>query len=81
MKVEYIKESEAPTAPKPVSQRASAILEIINGIGKGQVAKIDPDGGSVRGLKTSFGRVASGRGMKVKTWSVPGDPAVYVKKV
>ncbi|HQY31195.1 MAG TPA: hypothetical protein PK691_07910 [Thermomicrobiales bacterium] len=82
MKFEYIKEAEAPVAPKPVSRRAHEILEVINGLKDGQVAKIvlEPHQ-SVRGLKTSFGRVASGRGMKVRSWSVPGEQIVYVKRV
>ena len=82
MKFEYIKETDAPAQPKPISRRANEILEVINGLKEGQVAKITLDAGqSVRGLKTSFGRVASGRGIKVRSWSVPGEQVVYVKKL
>jgi hypothetical protein len=82
MRFEYIKEADAPPQPKPISRRAAEILEVINGLKDGQVAKVNLDSGqSVRGLKTSFGRVASGRGMKVRSWSVPGENTVYVKKI
>ena len=82
IKVEYIKEADAPAQPKPVSRRATEILEVIHGLKDGQVAKVTLDEEqSVRGLKTSFGRVASGRGLKVKTWSVPGEQIVYVKRL
>lgn len=77
--VEYIKESEAPQAPKPMSKKAQDVLDVISGIKAGQVAKITPDEGqSLRGLKVSYGRVASNRGIKIQTWD--DGQYLYVKK-
>jgi len=35
----------------------------------------------MRGLKASFTRVARGQGIKIQSWTVEGDPTLYVKKV
>ena len=79
MEVEYIREQDAPKPPRPVSKTAAEILGILNRLKEGQVAKVTPsDDRSIRGLKTSFGRVASNHGLKVTSWD---DGAyLYVKR-
>ncbi len=58
------------------------MLEVLTTIKADQVAKVTPgDDQTLRGLKTSFSRVASTRGFKVQTWSVDGDDALYVKRL
>lgn len=82
MQVEYLKETEAPAPPKPLSKSAAAALDILNTIKDGQVAKVTPgEGQTIRGLKASFTRVATGQKMKIQTWSVEGDDTLYVKKL
>ena len=82
MRVEYLKESEAPAPPKPLSKSAAAALEVVRTIKDGQVAKVTPeDGQSIRGLKAAFTRVATTQKVKVQSWSVEGDEALYVKKL
>jgi hypothetical protein len=82
MRVEYIKESKAPAPPKPLSKSAAAALDILMTIKDGQVAKVTPgEGQTIRGLKASFTRVATNQKMKVQTWNVEGDEALYVKKL
>ncbi len=81
MQVEYLKESDAPKPPKSLSKSAAQVLEVIQTIKDGQVAKVTPDEGqTLRGLKASFSRVANGRNLKIQTWSVEGDDSLYVKK-
>jgi len=81
MKVEIIKEKDAPQPPKRASRAAREVLKIIDQIKPGDVAKITAEEGqSVRGLNISFGRVASNHGRKIVTWSVPDEPDVlYIK--
>lgn len=82
MQVEYIKESDAPKPPKPLSKSAARVLEVLTTIKADQVAKVTPgEDQTLRGLKTSFSRVASTRGLKVQTWSIDGDDALYVKRL
>jgi len=80
--VEYIAEKDAPAPPKPLSKSAAETLRIIQSIPEGKVAKVTPDEGqTLRGLKTSFSRVASSRNVKIQTWSLEGDNFIYVKKL
>lgn len=80
--VEYILEKDAPAPPRSQSKGAADALRIIQGIKDGQVAKVTPDGSqTMRGLKASFTRVARGQGIKIQSWTVEGDPTLYVKKV
>lgn len=82
MQVEYIKESDAPKPPKPLSKSAARVLEILTAIKADQVAKVTPgEDQTLRGLKTSFSRVASTRENEVQTWSVDDDSALYVKRL
>lgn len=82
MQVEYIKESAAPKPPKPLSKSAAQVLEILTTIKSDQVAKVTPgEGQTLRGLKASFSRVASKRGLKVQTWSIDNENVLYVKRL
>lgn len=80
-RVEYISESEAPAVPKNLSASAQETLRIINGLKAGTVAKVWPDEGqTLRGLKTSFSRVAKGQNVKLNVWSLQDDDYIYVKR-
>ncbi len=82
MRVEYLKETDAPPASKPLSKSAAEALEILKTLKDGQVAKVTPgEGQTIRGLKVSFTRVATTQKLKVQTWNVEGDEALYVKKL
>ena len=79
MEVEFIREQDAPKRPRPVSKTAAEILAVLNRLKDGQVAKVTPsDDRSIRGLKTSFGRVASNHGIKVTSWD--DGTYLYVKR-
>jgi len=81
-KVEYVKESEAPAVPRSMSKSAQETLKILLGLKEGQVAKVTPDEGqTLRGLKASFSRVATGQKMKVVSYESPEVPGVlFVKR-
>lgn len=77
--VETIKLSEAPEPPKKMSQVAQQIVGGINGLKKDEVLRLQPDEGkSLRGLKTSVGRITKSHGIKVESWD--DGRALYVKK-
>jgi hypothetical protein len=77
--IEVIKASEAPQAPKQRSKIAEEILTALEGLKKDEALKLRPDEGkSIRGLKTSIGRIASNAGMSIEQWDTDGY--VYVKK-
>jgi hypothetical protein len=79
--VEYIAEKDAPAPPKTLSKSAQDTLRMLHGLKDGQVAKVTPDEGqTLRGLKTSFSRVAKGQGIKIQVWGISGDNHVYVKR-
>ena len=81
-KVEVIKASDAPDAPKKMSKVTAEILGAIQGLNKDQVVKLEPDPGkTIRGLKTSVGRIASNNNLKVESWTDQEETALYVKKV
>lgn len=81
-KVEYIAEKDAPAPPKPLSKSSAQVLEILQGIKDGQVARVTPEENqSIRGLKSSFSRVATGQKLKIQTWNIEGEDVLYVKKL
>ncbi len=78
---ETMKLSEAPQAPKKVSKIAEQMVSALNSLKKDEVLKLSPDDGkSLRGLKTSLGRIASNANIKVESYEV-GDGHLYVRKV
>ena len=79
--IETIKASEAPPPPKKMSKAAEEITNALSRLKKDEVLRLTPDEGkSMRGLKTSVGRISSSSGIKVESWSVD-DEALYVRKV
>ncbi len=81
MPYKYVEADKAPA--KPVKYQASKsseyFREIILGLELGKVAAITPDENqSQRGIKISVGRAASSLDKKVTSWSIEGDPDVYV---
>lgn len=79
--IEIIKLSDAPAAPKKMSKVAEQMVTALNSLKKDEVLKLQPDEGkSLRGLKTSVGRIASNAGIKVESWSAD-DETLYVRKV
>ena len=77
--IERIKASEAPAPPKKLTPQTAEILSALNGLAKDEVLRLQADEGkTIRGLKTSIGRIASNAGIKIESWSV--DDALYVKK-
>jgi hypothetical protein len=77
---ETIKASDAPKVPKKLSKLAQELVSAINGLNKDQVLRLTPDDGkSMRGLKTSVGRIAANAGIKVESWSID-DEYLHVKR-
>ncbi len=73
--IEVIKASEASQAPKKLSKVADQLVTALNGLKKDKVLKLSADEGkSLRGLKTSVGRITSNAGIKVSSW----DDGIYV---
>lgn len=80
-RIETIKASEAPPPPKKVSQATQEILDAINRLKKDEVLRMQPDSGkSMRGLKTTIGRIASNNDLKVESWADPEEDFLYVRK-
>ena len=78
-RIETIKAADAPPPPRKMSKVATEIVNAINGLKKDEVLKLVPDEGkSIRGLKTSVGRVASTHGLKVESWD--DGEALYVRQ-
>lgn len=76
---DVIKVSDAPAPPKKLSKVANELLSALGGLKKDEVLKITPDTGkTVRGIKTSVGRVTSSANVKVESWD--DGTSVYVKK-
>lgn len=78
--IDVIKAVDAPPPPKKVSKVASELIEALNNLKRDELLKITPDTGkTVRGIKTSVGRVSSSAKIKVESWD--DGVSVYVKKV
>jgi len=79
--IDIIKSSEAPQPPKKLSKIAEQLVGALSSLKKDEVIRLKPDDGkSVRGLKTSVGRVASNAGIKTDSYDT-GDGYLYVRKV
>ena len=79
--IETIKASDAPQPPKKLSKVAEQVVTALNGLKKDEVLKLSPDDGkSMRGLKTSVGRITSNASIKVESYE-GGDGYLYVRKV
>ncbi len=80
-KIETIKASEAPPPPKKMSRSSQAIFSALSALKKDEVLRLQPDPDkSMRGLKTSVGRVASSNNLKIETWTDPTEDYLYVRK-
>ena len=80
--VETIKASDAPPPPKKMAKATAELLAAMNGLKKDEVLRLTPDPGKgLRGLKTSVGRVASGSGLKIESWTDEAQEFLYVRKV
>ncbi len=78
--IETVKASDAPPPPKKLSKVADQLVSALNGLKKDEILKVQPDEGkSLRGLKTSVGRISSNAGIKIESWSVD-DETLYVRK-
>lgn len=79
--IETIKLSDAPQAPRKLSRVAEQLVSALNGLKRDEVLKLSPDEGkSLRGLKTSVGRISSNASIKVESWAVD-DTNLYVRKL
>lgn len=77
--IEVIKQSDAPQAPKKLSKVAEQLVTALNGLNKDEVLKLRADEGkSLRGLKTSVGRITASVGIKVTSWD--DGTYLYVQK-
>ena len=78
MKYEIIDAIVAPAAPAKKSKAAEEAESIIRQLGKGKVARVEPEEGqTIRGLRVALGRSAKGSGVKLQTWDAEG--VLYVK--
>lgn len=80
-RIETIKASEAPPPPRKMSKSSQAIFSALSALKKDEVLRLQPDPDkSMRGLKTSVGRVASRNALKVESWTDDNDEYLYVRK-
>ena len=80
-KIEIIKASEAPAPPPKMSASAQAIYSALSKLKKDEVLRLQPaEGKSMRGLKTSVGRVASRNNLKIESWTDETQEYLYVRK-
>lgn len=78
MQYQIINEKEAPAAPVKKSAAAAEAESIVKQLGKGKVAKVEPeDGQTIRGIRVGLGRAAKEAGVKLQTWDADG--VLYVK--
>ncbi len=81
-RIETIKATEAPPPPKKLAKASAELLAAINALKKDEVLRLQPDPGkSMRGLKTSVGRIASGNNFKVESWTDSAEEHLYVRKI
>jgi hypothetical protein len=72
--IETIKASEAPAPLKKMSKAPRSIFNAISRLKKDEVLRLQPDPDkSMRGLKTSVSRAASGNDLKIETWTDPEE--------
>lgn len=77
--IETIKLADAPQPPKKLSKIANEFQAALNALKKDEILRLSPDEGkSIRGLKTSVGRMASNTGVKVESYD--DGQYVYVRK-
>lgn len=80
-RIETIKASEAPPPPRKMSKSSQAIFSALSALKKDEVLRLQPDPDkSMRGLKTSVGRVASRNALKVESWTDDNEEYLYVRK-
>lgn len=80
-RIETIKASEAPPPPQQMSKATQDILNAINSLKKDEVLRLQPDPGkSMRGLKTSVGRIASHNDLKIASWTDEAQEYLYLRK-
>ena len=80
MNYQFIDAKDAPAAPAKKSKAAEEADSIVQQLGKGKVAQLEPeDGQTIRGLRVALGRAAKGAGVKLQTWDVGGY--LYVKLI
>ncbi len=81
MAVKYLDPDKAPAPPpKQGPSRADYFRQLLTDLPDDKVAEVTPEADqSIRGMKVSIGRVASGMGWSVRTWDADGK--VYIQKL
>lgn len=80
MKITKVKAADAPAPPKQMSAMTQEVLTALQGLKADEVLKVDvEEGQTVRGLKVTFGRIASNNSIKVESWNTD-DTAIYVRR-
>ena len=79
MKYELIDEAEAPPNLDGMSPGARAKVALLRALTPDKVARIDPEGGSLRALKASITRLAGNLGLVVEVWSDEGHAYVRLR--
>jgi hypothetical protein len=75
-----MKAADAPAPPRKMTAQTQEILAAIQGLKADEVLKVDVgEGQSARGLKVTFGRVASNNNIKIQSWNTD-DSAIYVQR-
>jgi hypothetical protein len=82
MEYKYVDESKAPAAPKLTTGNTEKLRKMVEDLPLGKVAVVTPaEGQSIRGMKTSIGRIASTRSFKIQQWQSEDGKTLYVKKL
>ena len=78
-RIETIKASDAPSPPQKASKAATEFMDAFNALKRDEVLRLIPDEGkSLRGIKTSVGRITKKQGVKVVSWD--DGQALYVRR-
>lgn len=80
-RIETIKASEAPAAAKKMSKASEEIVSAINRLKMDEVLRPQPDPvKSMRGLKTSVGRIVSCNGLKIESSTDNAQDCLYLRQ-
>ena len=78
---EPVPKDKVPPRPTKKTSSAAKLIKMIEEMPSGEIYVVTPEGTeTIRGLKTSIGRIASARSIEVEQWANEEGTALYVEK-